>query len=384
VKETVLVTGGAGYLGCRLVPKLAAAGYRVIVFDKLLFGAEPLEKACGFPLNPGDDDTVTLEQGDVCNERALAAVFALGSIDHVIHLAGLSNDPTANYRPEATKAVNIGGMNNVLHAAVDAGVKRFLLASSCSVYYTRTAPGEITPLLNEADEVRPEAAYSASKVANEEALRAIAAGSGPGARSFEAWFAFRMGTLWGQSERMRYDLVVNAFVKDLFACKGVTVFNGGSQWRPMLHVDDAAEAYVRALKVPAVSGVVERSGIYNLAQHNWRVLEMAHWVAYLFTRNMGDSHHGVRVEYDEAAAPPRSYRVDCAEFTSAFDWLPQQKIDAPAVYAMYVALTQLKERNDWQAGYPTPYNHPRFYNIRWMKLLLEMEERLQEMGKVLP
>ena len=123
-RRFVLVTGGAGYIGCVLVPRLLGRGYRVRVFDKLIFGDQGLAPVA---------DQIEIVQGDVCEFDD----GVMEDIDKVIHLAALSNDPTADFSPEANMAINVEGTRKVAQSAERAGAERFVFASSCSMYYSQ-------------------------------------------------------------------------------------------------------------------------------------------------------------------------------------------------------------------------------------------------------
>jgi nucleoside-diphosphate-sugar epimerase len=344
VERHVLVTGGAGYLGCVLVPALLERGARVRVFDKLVFGDEGLA-----PVR----DRIDLVQGDVC-------AFddgVLDDIDGVVHLAGLSNDPTAEYNPEANMAINVGGTRQVAEACVRRRVRRFVFASSCSIYYSLN-PYE--GLLDEDSEISPTAPYSRSKWLAERFLAELASPE-------FCPTSLRMGTLFGASPRMRYDLVVNVFARDAWDRGRLTVHTGGEMWRPLLGVTDAAEAYVNALDLPAslVSGRA-----FNVLHKNYRVLELAHWSKHVL-RERKDIE--VDVLYQDGARA-RSYQVSGRAFRKVFGYDPPHGI-AQALLALW-------ER--FERGVATDFGNPAYYNLAWLKLLTSMQERLARMGPIFP
>src|ERR1039458_3434398 len=228
--KSILVVGGAGYLGCVLVEELLNRGYAVTVFDRLFFGDEGLRRF---------RDRVRLLTGDI---RSMPPAVMEG-VSAIINLAGLSNDPTAEYNPEANHQMNTVATRTLAEMAKKAGVKRYIFASSCSIYDVGIVDEERDVLLNEESPVQPRAAYGVSKLAGERELLALCD------KDFSP-VILRMGTLFGFSPRMRYDLVVNTFVKDAFLKGAMTLHYGGQMWRPLVDVRDAARAYVMALEAP--------------------------------------------------------------------------------------------------------------------------------------
>ncbi len=343
-KRFVLVTGGAGYIGCVLVPLLLRRGYRVRVFDKLVFGDEGLAEVAG---------QIEIVQGDICGFDE----GVLDDIDKVIHLAALSNDPTAEFAPRANHLINVEGTRQVAEACVRRKIKRFVFASSCSIYYTLN-PYET--LLDEDAPIKPTAPYSVSKQQAESLLCELA---GP---EFCPTF-LRKGTIFGPSPRMRYDLVVNAFSKDAWDKNRLTVFAGGEMWRPLLDVQDAAEAYINTLELPEE---IIRAKPFNVLHKNYRILELAHWTKYVLRDKRSIE---VDVLYHDDILP-RSYQVSGERFGEAFGYTPHRGI-SQAVLSMWQRFEQ---------GKGTDFGNPEYYNIAWLKMLTTMQKRLASMGPVLP
>jgi dTDP-4-amino-4,6-dideoxygalactose transaminase/nucleoside-diphosphate-sugar epimerase len=226
MKKRILVTGGAGYLGTILCKKLLEKGYEVRAFDRLLFGSEPvkhLEEEKGFDLVKGDitrlDEHPTLFEG----------------IAGVIHLAGLANDPSCDLRREMTERVNYRATMNLASRAKERGIRPFIFASSCSVY--GAGVGE----LKETSPLRPVSLYAEVKVRTEQDLNAMAGDS------FHP-VHMRQATLFGLSPRMRFDLAVNVMVLHGTLNKKIYVLGGGKQWRPFLHIEDSADAFLAAIE----------------------------------------------------------------------------------------------------------------------------------------
>jgi nucleoside-diphosphate-sugar epimerase len=214
----ILVTGGAGYLGTTLVPQLVDAGHDVVVVDRFFFGRAPLER-----LSKGGH--LTLVQEDV---RWVSGTLFQG-IDAVVDMAALSNDPAGDLDPWKTFEINYLGRSRTARLAREAGVRRYILTSSCSVY------GFQDGLLTEESSPKPQTAYArANLLAEGDVLPLKTADFAP--------IAIRFATLYGVSARMRFDLAVNAMVLRGLQTGKLPVMKDGDQWRPFLHVADAARA----------------------------------------------------------------------------------------------------------------------------------------------
>ncbi len=245
----ILVTGGAGYLGTVLIPKLLARGHAVKVIDLGYFGLGHLRA-----FRPAVE-LIREDIGRVATDGRFRDELLAGC-DCIIHLAAISNDPSAELNPDLTRQVNFQGTVSLAEAAKAKGI-RFVFSSSCSVY--GEAPGE----LDEDAALDPLTAYAASKVQAEKALRDLA---GP------AWspVSLRNGTLYGYSPRMRFDLVVNIFSLHSTLYNVIKVFGSGNQWRPYLHVNDCARAFVHFAEAQEHS-----YSCYNIAHENLRVTDVA-------------------------------------------------------------------------------------------------------------
>jgi len=236
----LLIAGGAGYLGSVLIPKLLERGYRVDVVDLFWFGNH-LPRQAGV-LNK-DIFQLTVED--------------LEPYDQVLFLAGLSNDPMAEYSPSKNFIFNAAAPAYLGYIAKIAKVRRYIYASSCSLYgYTE----------NELyDETRPVSStypYGISKLQGEQAVMQLAD------EDFSV-IALRKGTISGYSPRMRLDLIINTMFKTAMKERTITV-NNPSIWRPILSIEDAATAYIRAVEADQ-----KISGVFNLASGNYTVGEVA-------------------------------------------------------------------------------------------------------------
>lgn len=225
----IFVTGGGGYIGTTLVPYLAQQGHEVTVLDRFYFGKEPLENAL-----KKAGVHATLIQGDV---RAFSGTLLEGQ-DAVIDMAAISNDPASELDPWKTFKINYLGRSRTARLAKQAGVKRYLLISSCSIY------GFSDDTLSEESPANPLSTYGKANYMAE--LDNLPLGDDTFVSS-----AVRLSTAFGLSERMRFDLSVNAMTAVAHATGKLPLGRDGSQWRPYLHVKDIARAILAVLTAPA-------------------------------------------------------------------------------------------------------------------------------------
>ena len=342
----ILVVGGAGYVGCVLVEELLAKGYSVRVLDRLFFGREP---AKGFL------DRVELIEEDMRNLDE-SHVEDCGA---VINIGGLSNDPTAEFNPRANEELNTHASVRLAEVAKRAGVPRLVFGSTASIYDRGVGEESRDLLLDEGAEVNPQAAYASSKLSAEQRMLSMA----------DADFSpvvFRKGTIFGFSPRMRYDLVVNSFVKDALSRGALSVFYGGEMWRPLIDVKDVARAYLMALE----SDPERISGqIFNLAAGNFRISELA-----LRAKSaLGKLGIDVELDVDYSYRLVRSYRVSSDKILRTLGFDPRITVEESITH-----MVQQIERY----GY-TDFSHPRYYNLEWMKLLEESVKTVATHGYVL-
>lgn len=223
----VLVTGNLGYVGTVMTPLLAAAGHEVHGLDTGLFAACSLG-----PLGPSGvsrQSTKDLREVEASD---------LSGLDAIVHLAGLSNDPTGELNPGLTEEINLHGTVRLAEAAKRAGVPRFLFASSCSIY---GQSGD--KALTEEAAFQPLTAYARSKVGAEAALHKLADAS------FSPIY-LRNATAYGFSPRLRFDIVVNNLTGWAVTTGEVKLLSDGRAWRPLVHVEDMSRAFAAALRVP--------------------------------------------------------------------------------------------------------------------------------------
>jgi nucleoside-diphosphate-sugar epimerase len=338
----ILVTGGAGYIGCIAVRQLLDKGEAVRVYDKLYFGDDGLAEV---------RDKIELIQGDI---RTFDPA-TLDGCDAVLHLAGLSNDPTAEFNPKANEEINTHGTEVVAKACKAAGIKRFINASTCSIYDL----GFYAPdfLRDEESEVKPRAAYAVSNYEAERILLEMA----------DDRFCpviLRQGTVYGWSPRMRYDLVVNTFMRDAIGKGSLTVHAGGEMWRPLVDVTDLGRVYIACVEAPEEK---VHGRIFNVVGKNYRILELAHWV-----REALKPVKKVEIEVDYTTYKTRSYRVSGERIQSVLGVKPLVGVKDSVEHM----LRQVDEYKQMDL-----YN-PRYYNIEWMTLLSDMEQTLKRIGGV--
>ncbi|WP_324763917.1 SDR family oxidoreductase (plasmid) [Sinorhizobium meliloti] len=274
----VLVTGHRGYIGAVLTSMLHQRDHDVTGLDSDIF------RSCTF--SGVLDDTPTMEE-DVRD----IVVDDLAGFEAVIHLAGLSNDPLGDYRPNLTQQINCEASVNLARLAKKAGVPRFLFASSCSNY---GAAG--SDFLTESAAFNPVTPYGISKVEVEHAVAPMAD------ESFSPTF-LRASTAYGLSPRIRFDLVLNNLTAWAFTTGQIYLKSDGSPWRPIVHVEDIARAYIAALE--ADRGLVHNEAFnVGLTTENYQVCEIADIVQAIVPNS--------RIEFAPDAGPDtRCYRVDC-------------------------------------------------------------------------
>jgi nucleoside-diphosphate-sugar epimerase len=293
----VLVTGHHGYIGSVLAPLVATAGHDVTGLDSFYYR--------GCDLGPPAEWLPALDR-DVRDVTAAD----LAAFDAVVHLAALSNDPVGDLNSSWTYDINLGGSIDLARRAKEAGVERFVFASSCSMY--GAAPGD--ELVTEEAPLRPLTAYAESKVRAEEALFALADDD-------FAPVSMRNATAYGASPRLRLDIVLNNLVGWAHTTGAINLQSDGTAWRPLVHIRDISAAAIALLSAPLD---VIRAEAFNIgtAEQNYRIRDLAEVVRTI----MPDCE----VTFAEGAGTdPRSYRVDFGKLERAFpelhlEWTAQK------------------------------------------------------------
>lgn len=325
--HTVLVTGGAGYVGSALVPKLLDEGHRVRVLDWYIFGEHVLDEV-------KDNPNLEQIQGDIRDRSLLKRVVP--GCDAIIHLACVSNDPSFELDRELGKSINYDAFVDLVAVSKSRGVRRFIYASSSSVYGVRD-----TENVTEEMALHPLTDYSKYKALCEEVLL----------NERESGFVsliLRPATVCGYSPRLRLDLTVNILTNHAVNNKKITVF-GGQQMRPNIHIDDVTDLYVKALEWPdeSIDGK-----IFNAGYENRRVMEIAEIVRSV----VGEDVQIVTTSTQDN----RSYHISSEKIRRKLGFVPKRTIED--------AVRDLAEA--FRAGkVPNPMTDIRYYNIKTMQAL---------------
>jgi len=294
--KKVLVTGGAGYKGCVLVPKLLQAGYQVVVYDLMLFGS------AGLSQHPG----LQIVTGDIRDTKRYAA--SLKGVQQVIHMACISNDPSFDLDPSLSRTINYECFEPMVQATRDAGIERFVYVSSSSVYGVSDAPD-----VTEEHPLVPLTDYNKYKGLCEPILLRYQS-------SDFTTVIIRPATVCGYSPRMRFDLTVNILTNHAINKGVITVF-GGDQKRPNIHIEDVCELYVDLLSRP--KGVIAGE-IFNAAYQNQTVSELAEIVREVVEQEFPEKKP-IRIERT-STNDPRSYHVSSKKIADRLGWHPRRNI----------------------------------------------------------
>ena len=327
----ILVTGGAGYKGAILIPKLLAKGYRVRVFDLYLYGEKIFDE---FKNHPG------LEQikGDIRDADAIRS--ALRGCSSVIHLACISNDPSCDLDPELTKSVNYDAFVPLVQWCKESGVRRFVFASSSSVYGISDQPN-----VDEDHPRIPITAYNKYKAMCEDVLLQQSS------KDFVT-VIIRPATVCGYSPRQRLDLTVNILTNQAMNKGVITVF-GGNQMRPNIHIEDITDLYVQLLELPErqIAGKV-----FNAGYENHTVMELANMVRTV-VQKMAPSKKEIQIT-TIPSDDIRSYHISTQRIRKELGFVPKRNI-SDAVRDLIHAFQQGK--------LPDSLTDIRYYNIKLMQ-----------------
>lgn len=336
----ILVTGGAGYIGSILVRLLLERGYRVTVLDRLFFGRDSLKDVL---------DQIRLVKDDI----RWFDPNILRNIDTVFDLAALSNDPIGELDPSKTYDINYRGRVRVANLSKKHGVKRYVLASTCSVY------GFQQNVLNENSSVNPLTTYAKANYMAERGVLPLAD------KNFTVT-VLRQATVYGFSYRMRFDLAVNGMVKSLYKYGRIKIMKDGTQWRPFVHVKDTSNAFIT---VAESDREVVNGEIFNVGsnEQNIQIYNLARLIAEACNQEF---------KYEWYGFPDhRSYRVDFTKIREKLNYRVKYNIKDGA-------------REVWNAlenGLVDP-DDIKTITVKWYKHLLEMQKLIHYIeidGKIL-
>lgn len=329
--QTILVTGGAGYVGCVLVPKLLSEGHRVKVLDLYYYGANVLDHVKGHP---------ALEEikGDIRDQSLLQSI--LPGCDAVIHLACISNDPSFELDPELGKSINYDAFEPLVRLSKEAGVRRFIYASTSSVYGVSNAEK-----VTEEHPLKPLTDYSKYKALCEPVLLSQVTDDFTGV-------VIRPATVCGYSPRMRLDLTVNILTNHAVNKGKITVY-GGDQKRPNIHIEDITDLYLQLIEHTKnkISGK-----IFNAGYENHTVADLANIV-----RNVVEEEMPEKKPIEIVTTPTedqRSYHICSEKIRKELGFVPKRTIKD----AVRDLIKAFREGN-----IPNAFADSRYYNVRWMK-----------------
>jgi nucleoside-diphosphate-sugar epimerase len=295
--KRVLITGGAGFIGSILVSQLLKSGYKVIVLDRLMFGVDPLKN---FMKNP--DPNLSIIIGDIRNEDDVNR--ALDSADAVIHLAAIVGDPACAADSDLAVNVNFNATVRLADMCKKRKIRRFVFASTCSVYGVGKQD-----ILDEESEVNPVSLYAETRLYGERGILSLAD------KNFSP-VLLRLGTLFGLSPRMRFDIIINYLTQKAEKEKKISIF-GGEQWRPLLHVEDAARAFQVAMESPIEK--VENQ-IFNVGLINMQIKDIG--------KTIQDNIPGTKLELIEKLSDKRSYNVKFDKIKETLNFQAERSIES--------------------------------------------------------
>lgn len=323
-KMRVFITGGAGYLGSVLSRKLLSSGYRVRVMDQLWYGRDPIQECL-------KNENFELIQDDI--RDLTATVRAMKDVDAVIHLASIVGMPASSIEPRTSEEINYLATKNIAELCDIHGINTYIFASTCSVYGAQP-----NVLITEKSPLMPLDFYAKQKFYSERAIGWLN----------RAPTIVRFGTLFGLSPRMRFDLVINCFIAQSLKEKKITV-HGGNQYRPFLHVSDAADALIFALEK-------DLTGTYNIVSENMTIMEVAQRINKLTN---------CEIEISKEITDNRNYKVS-AEKIKCFGFTPLRTVES--------AFEEIKNALD--NGVIKNYNDEKYDNYKFLFGSKEMQKEV--------
>ena len=322
--KDVLLIGGAGYVGSGLLPKLLGGGYRVRLLDAFLYGVEPIAEWQHHP-------NLEIVKADFRQVDVL--VRAMKNMDSVIHLGAIVGDPACALDEELTIEINLLATRMIAEVAKGHGIQRFIFASTCSVY------GASDLLLDERSALNPVSLYARSKIACENVLLDMQ-------DDLFAPVILRFGTIYGLSGRTRFDLVVNLLTAKAIVDGVITVF-GSDQWRPFLHVNDAALAVFKTLEAPRQA---VQDTIFNVGsnEQNYTLGDIGRMIQRLVPT--------AELQFFEHNVDRRNYRVAFERIRRSIAFKPEWTLEA----GMLQVIDAIR------SGEVTNYSNPRYSNVKFL------------------
>ena len=329
--QKLLVTGGAGYIGAVLVPELLDEGHQVTVFDAFLYGTDPSS-------DPIVHERCAKIHGDIRDFAAVDTALSDGRFDAVIHLAAISNDPSSELDRGVTESVNLRAVDHLMRASKRHGVRRFLYASSASVYGIKDDE-DVTEELS----LDPITLYAKCKAEGEKILESLVDDSFVGV-------SVRSATVCGYSPRLRLDLTINLLTDQALTDRRIRVF-GGSQMRPNVHILDLTAFYRMLLTAPAEK-ISARA--FNVSRENASVMSLAEMI-----RDELDSSLPIdTVPTDD----PRSYHLSADRARRDLGFEPR--------HDLVTAVRELREA--YGSGRVSDSRSDVYRNVAWMKARPEL------------
>ncbi len=296
-EKRILVTGGAGYIGSILVNRLLDSGYKVVILDKLMFGVDPLKNFL-----KSHRPNLSVIVGDIQNEDDVTR--ALEHADAVIHLAAIVGDPACAADTELAVNVNFNATVRLADMCKDRKIKRFVFASTCSVYGVGKKD-----VLTEDSEVNPVSLYAETRLYGERGILSLVD------KNFQP-VLLRLGTIFGLSPRMRFDIIVNYLTQKAIREKQISIF-GGEQWRPLLHVADAARSFQTAMESP-----LDKVGnqIFNVAMDNLQIKSIGEYIRKYVPE--------AAVKQIDKLADKRSYNVNFDKIRKVMNYKAERTLES--------------------------------------------------------
>tara|TARA_B100001121_G_C18640711_1_gene599041 strand:+ start:204 stop:1184 length:981 start_codon:yes stop_codon:yes gene_type:complete len=319
--KNILIIGGAGYVGSILIPKLLQKKYNITCFDLMIYGEHILPQ----------DSNLKIIKGDLRNLELIKKV--VNGFDSAIHLACISNDPSFELNPELGRSINYDAFEPLIKVCTDSGIKKFIYASSSSVYGVKDEPD-----VHEEMSLKPLTDYSKFKVKCEEILQKY------NSKNFNSTI-IRPATVCGYSPRQRLDVIVNILTNLGYHKKEITIM-GGSQLRPNIHIDDMAEAYIRVLES---DNSITSGEVFNVGYENQSVNEIANIVE----KNMPFKISKKIIKTNDN----RSYHISSKRILDKLNFSPKKNI-SDAVKDLINAFEKKLLSN--------PLNNSNYFNVKKM------------------